>query len=238
VGAGILVECLAEWEATAGPAFWIYLVASMVVAGMKVRLPGLPHTMSAGFLLLLAATLQLSRGEVVIIAGASAVVQCLWKPKRKASEVQVAFSAATLVLSAALAQAVSQELGSEVMKLSVVSQIVVAAFLLYTTNTLLVATVVSLVEGRAFRNVWQQCHLWAFPYFICGAILLDVAAAFHVTITWRESLLLLPLMLLLHVNYRILTNRIAEQGAAVAVELYGIIFLSATRPPTSLGCSR
>ena len=67
-GAAILVECFAEWEATAGSAFWIYLVATMVAAALKVTLPGLPNTMSAGFLLLLAATLQLSRGEVVIIA--------------------------------------------------------------------------------------------------------------------------------------------------------------------------
>jgi len=214
--AAILVGCFAEWEATTGPAFWIYLVASMVAAALKVRLPGLPNTMSAAFLLLLAATVQLSHGEVVIIAAVSAVVQCLWKPKRKPSEIQVAFSAATLVLSAALAQAVAQELGSGEMKLSVVSQIVVAAFLLYTINTLLVSTVVSLVEGRAFSTVWQQCHLWAFPYFICGTILLDVAAAFHATMTWRETLLLLPLMLLLHVNYRILTGRIGNREAAVA----------------------
>ena len=208
--AAILLGCFAEWQATAGPAFWIYLVASMVAAALKVTLPGLPNTMSGGFLLLLAATLQLSQGEVVIIAAMSAVVQCLWKPKRRPSEIQVAFSAATLVLSAAFAQAVSQELGGEVVKLSVVSQIVVAAFLLYTTNTLLVATVVSLVEGRTFRTVWQQCHLWAFPYFICGAILLDLAAAVNPSVTWRETLLLLPLMLLLHVNYRILTGRISE----------------------------
>jgi hypothetical protein len=211
--AGILLSCFAEWQATAGPAFWIYLVANMVAAALKVPLPGLPNTMSAGFLLLLAATLQLSQGEVVIIAAISAVVQCLWKPKRRASEIQVAFSAATLVISAAFAQAVSLELAGGITKLSVMSQIVVAAFLLYTTNTLLVATVVSLVEGRAFRTVWQQCHLWAFPYFICGAILLDVAAAFNATVTWREALLLLPLMLLLHVNYRILTGRIGEQDA-------------------------
>jgi hypothetical protein len=213
--AAILLGSFAEWQATAGPAFWIYLAASMVAAALKVTLPGLPNTMSAGFLLLLAATVQLSQGEVAIIAALSAVVQCVWKPKRRPNEVQVAFSAATLVISAGFAQAVSRELG-EVTKLSVVSQVAVAAFLLYMTNTWLVATVVSLVEGRAFRTVWQQCHLWAFPYFICGTILLDLAAAFNATLTWREALLLLPLMLLLHVNYRILTGRIGQQDAAMS----------------------
>jgi hypothetical protein len=120
------------------------------------------------------------------------------------------------VISAAFAQAVAQELGGGTMKLSAVSQMVVAAFLLYTTNTLLVATVVSLVEGRAFRTVWQQCHLWAFPYFICGAILLDVAAAINPTLTWRETLLLVPLMLLVHVNYRILAGRMGARDTAVS----------------------
>src|SRR5688572_5654475 len=81
--AGILLSGFAEWHATSGPAFLIYLVANMLAAALKVTLPGLPNTMSAGFLLLLAATMQLSQGEVVVIAATSAVVQCLWKPKRR-----------------------------------------------------------------------------------------------------------------------------------------------------------
>ena len=213
----VLAASFAGWQLTAGPAFWVYLIASMVAAALKVTLPGLPNTMSAGFLLLLAAIAQLQTFEVAIIAAVSAVVQCLWRPKRTPAAVQVAFSAATLVISSTFAQAGSQAVGTEVMKLSMVSMIVVAAFLLYTTNTLLIAAVISLVESRPLRTIWQQCHLWAFPYFICGAILLDVTAALNTTVTWREVLLLLPLMLLIHVNYRILTGRMRErEQAAVA----------------------
>jgi hypothetical protein len=164
--------------------------------------------MSTGFLLILASIFELVRAEVAILAATSAVVQCLWKPKRKPVIVQVAFSAAALVISAAFTQTASETL-TTTWGGSAVSRVVLAAFLLYSTNTVLVAAVVSLVEARPFRTIWRQCHLWAFPYFLCGAVLLDVAAAFNAAVTWREALLLLPLMILLTVNYRILTDRIA-----------------------------
>ena len=214
---GILAASFAAWQPTGSSAFWIYLLSSMVAAALKVTLPGLPNTMSAGFFLLLASVVQLPPFEVAVIAVASAIVQCLWRPKRTPAAVQVAFSAGTLVISATFAQAAAQAVSAEVAKLSVVTTIVVAAFLLYTANTLLVAAVISLVDSRPLRTVWQQCHLWAFPYFICGAILLDVSAALNTTVTWREVLLLLPLMLLVHLNYRILASRFRErEQAAVA----------------------
>jgi hypothetical protein len=195
----------------------MYLLSSLVAAALKVKLPGLPNTMSAGFLLLLAAIVQLPEAEVAIIAVASAVVQCLWKPKRKPAGIQVAFSAATLVISAAFAQAASQALAGSIARLSIVTAIAVAAFLLYATNTLIVAVIVSLVELRPLPRVWQQCHLWAFPYFVCGAILLDATAAMHAAVRWPDVLLLLPLMLLVHVHYRILAGRVNERdNAAVA----------------------
>src|SRR5947209_15079826 len=60
-----------------------------------------------------------------------------------------------------------------------------AACLFFLTNTGLVSTVISLVEEKPFRKVWQQCHAWAFPYYLVGAALAGLVVASGRSAGWK-----------------------------------------------------
>jgi hypothetical protein len=91
------------------------------------------------------------------------------------------------------------------------------AFLFYVIDTMLVATVVALVQGKPLSTVWNNCHLWAFPYYLVGAILLDVVVAMETEWRLRAPLMALPLMMLVHAFYRNLVSRFSEAAEKPAV---------------------
>ena len=47
----------------------------------------------------------------------------------------------------------------------------VAACAYFLINTVPVAVVISLTEGKPLRSIWAQCYFWSFPYYLAGAAL-------------------------------------------------------------------
>jgi hypothetical protein len=207
----VLVSCGPDWQLAGEPRFAIYLLLTVIAATLKVRLPRFDGTVSLSFLCLLVAVAQFQMIETVLMAIAAAVVQCLWRPKTKPRAIQIAFSAATLVISSALAQTVSHQLAGILNGRMEVAVIAAAAFIFYGANTLLVAVVVCLVESRPLRTVWQQCHLGAFPLYLIGALLLDAMYSASEPVTWKAPLMLLPLMVLAYTWHRAVVERVDEQ---------------------------
>ena len=212
----VLAATLPGWRPDAGPRFPIYLLLTFAAATWKVRLPGVPNTISIGFVMLLLTVTRSTVAEAAILAAVAALTQCLWRPKRRPLPIQVAFSVATLVISVALAGVVSPRVAAFAQPDSLLLLIAIAAALLYLSNTLLVATVVCLVEGRQLTSVWQQCHVWAFPYYIVGSLLFNIPLAAAAQAGWREALLLVPLLVLAHLCYRTAVTRWGSAGQAVA----------------------
>jgi hypothetical protein len=75
--------------------------------------------------------------------------------------------------------------------------VTLAACFFFLTNTVLVATVLSLVETRRFMRVWHQCYFWSFPYHLIGAGAASLAIYSTQGFGWRTALLLLPVMYLI-----------------------------------------
>jgi hypothetical protein len=75
----------------------------MLTSLSKVRLPGMTSTISISFVVLLVVIAELSLPDAVVIASLQTAVQCVWKTGRRPDPVQVFFSMASVVLSAALA---------------------------------------------------------------------------------------------------------------------------------------
>ena len=95
--------------------------------------------------------------------------------------------------------------------------LMVAAAGFYATNTVLVTTVIALVERRSVAAVWDQCHLWAFPYHLIGAALLGIVASSGVPQQRLNApVAVLPLMLLAHLCYRTVALRAVREGHAKA----------------------
>src|SRR5436190_1738387 len=100
-GVIVLAASAADWKSVGTTRFLVYLALTLLSATLKVRLPGIEGTISVSFLFLVAAAGQFNVLQCALIAAPAAVVQCLWRPKRKPAAVQVAFSAAVLILSVA-----------------------------------------------------------------------------------------------------------------------------------------
>src|SRR6202795_2391812 len=101
-GAAVLLIAAGSWTSASLPQFVTLLGFAGVSSTLKIRIPGLESTMSPNFIFLLLAMLCCSFSEVAAIALVAALVQSLWASKRPRI-IQVAFSAAALVLSATIA---------------------------------------------------------------------------------------------------------------------------------------
>jgi hypothetical protein len=92
----------------------------------------------------------------------------------------------------------------------------VATCLYFTANSLLVSGVLSLVRREPLRVIWQQCYLFAFPYYLLGGAVAGLMAAAGREVGWKPPLLILPAMGLIFLFYRFYLARLAMLPATAA----------------------
>ena len=182
--------------------FSTMLALIMILAALKVRLPGMPGTMSLGFVVLLACVVELSLWEVSLLAAVGALVQSLWFPAHRPKPVQVAFSAASMVLATAAAFAAVRLMFAPALNGFLGGQLVVASLFLYGTNTLLVSSMVCLAQHQSLAAIWRRTHFWIFPYYVVGATAAAIVVSTSRTHGWIVSLLVIPTTVLVYVSYR------------------------------------
>jgi hypothetical protein len=176
-------------------------------------LPGISGNISTNFLFVLIATALFSLTETVVLASVACLVQCLWKAKRRPKPVQVLFNVAVLVLSSGVSYQLTHRLaGESSANLSIL--LVLSACLYFTINTFLVSGVLSLVDNKPLMQVWQQCYLWSFPYYLAGAAVAGLLMVSSRNVGWATSLLILPIMYLVYVFYSMCVERLGESAAS------------------------
>jgi hypothetical protein len=191
-GAALVLMAAGTWSSAILSQFLMLLGFAAVSSTFKLRIPGLESTMSPNFVFMLLAMLCCSFSEVVVIALVAALVQSLWAAKR-ARLIQVAFSAAALVLSASAAFRLTYFfLGSSAAHSPVVFAVLAGSIYL-PLNTGLVSCVIGLVEGRSVMQVARSCYESVFPYFMGGIIFAGlVSGAFSRSTVWQGASVLFP----------------------------------------------
>ncbi len=168
--------------------------------------------MSVGFLFVLVAIEEYSFFEAVFLASSMALLQSFWKAKQRPMPVQVLFNVSALAISSGVAYALSHYLLAITNMQSYLLLLSLAATCFFAVDTCLVAGVISLTEQIAFRFVWKQCCLWAFPYYGAGVLVAGMICASYGASGWQVTLFFLPLILLLYLYYRVVVERAnAEQ---------------------------
>jgi hypothetical protein len=195
-GAAVLLIAAASWSSASLSPFLTLLGFAAVSSTLKLRIPGFEGTLSPNFVFLLLAMLSCSFSELVAIALIAALVQSLWAAKNPRL-VQVAFSAASLVLSATLAFQLSRFLlGSNAAKSPLVFA-VLAGTVYLPLNTALVSAVIGLVERRPILQVARMCYEYVFPYFTGGILFAGiVSGAFSRSSAWQGATVLFPVAVL------------------------------------------
>ena len=195
-GALVLLFAAGSWSSTGFRQFLTFLGLAALSSTFKVRMPGIESTMSPNFVFLVLGMVFCSFSELMAMTLVAALVQSLWTAKQPRL-VQVAFSAAALVLSASVAyQASYLFLGQSAVN-SPVALVILAGGLYLSMNTALVSTVIGLVDGKPMAQIRGICYQNMVPSFMGGIAFVSLmSGAFSRPAAWRGAIVLLPVIVL------------------------------------------
>ncbi len=198
----LLMLAAASWSRANMRQFVIYLGLAALASALKVRIPGVESTMSPNFVFLLLGMVALPFSQVAVISLTAALVQSLWASAKRPRLVQVAFSAAALVLSSSLAYKFAHSVLAGSGTDSLVVFVILAGSIYFPLNSALVSMVIGLVEGQPLKLVFDRCYQFAFPYFMIGIAFAGlVSGVYTPSAIWKGALVLLPAMVLTYVYF-------------------------------------
>jgi len=211
LGAAVMAAGAVHWESHDSLRFACYLVVALLASGLKVHLPGIDGTMSVNFLFILIGILELSLPETLLIGCASGLVQCLWNTKTAPAPIKVIFNVFSMMAPAIALSAFAYHGLAPVLRNSVPLLLIAAACAYFLTNTIPVAIVIALTEGKSFRKIWAECYFWSFPYYLVGAAIAGLVSALNRWVGWQTSLLVLPIMYWIYRSYRLYLGRLQDE---------------------------
>jgi diguanylate cyclase (GGDEF)-like protein/putative nucleotidyltransferase with HDIG domain len=185
------------------------LAVAIIASGLRVTLPGILSTMSVSYVFVVLSMMEFSYGETVLLACVATAVQRLWKPKHKPKVLQVAFNVTSMALAVSVGFAVfhSYPLRGQVLAV----RAAVAAVSYFLTNTLTVAGVVSLTEGKKLRKIWKECYFWSFPYYLVGGGIAALIYVWNHSVGWQMVFLGLPVVYVIFRSYRLYLGRLESE---------------------------
>jgi diguanylate cyclase (GGDEF)-like protein/putative nucleotidyltransferase with HDIG domain len=211
LGAAVIGNSALHWESHDGLRFVCYLVVAVLASGLKVQLPGIDATMSVNFLFILIGILELSLPETLVIGCASGLVQCLWHTKTAPAPIKVMFNVFSMMAPAIALSAFAYHGLAPVLRNSVPLLLIAAACVYFLANTVPVAVVISLTEGKPLRRTWAESYFWSFPYYLVGAAIAGLISVLNRWVGWQTSLLVLPIMYWIYRSYRLYLGRLADE---------------------------
>jgi diguanylate cyclase (GGDEF)-like protein/putative nucleotidyltransferase with HDIG domain len=217
-GAAVLgVSCL-HWHSNDLLKFVCYFLIAILASTMKVKLPGMDSTMSVHFLFVLLGILELSLPETLVIGCAAALVQSVWKNKRRSEAVKVVFNVLSNTANAIFLTYFAYHLSAGFLKNSMPLRLLVTACTYFLTNTMPVSIVIALCEKRSLRGMWTETYFWSLPYYLIGAALVGVISFSNRYVGWENSLLILPIMYGIYRSYQLYLGRLEDEKRRVEIE--------------------
>ena len=216
-GSGVLALACFHWQSNDPLKFTCYVIIAVLAATMKVRLPEMESTLSVQFLLVLLGILELSLAETLAIGCTAVLVQCLWRTKRKPQPVQVAFNVCSNSI-AIFATYYACHLPAGMLGNSLPLLLMVSALTYFVTNTVPVAVVISLCEGKPLRRIWSETYFWALPFYLVGAAVVGLVHYSMRFIGWQSGLLVVPVMYWIYRSYHLYLDRLLDEKRRVEIE--------------------
>ena len=191
--------------------FVFYLILSGLAAGLKVSLPGIRGTMSVCFLFIFIGIADLSASEAMIIGCLGTVVQCLWKPKQRPKTFHVIFNIANTGIAVALAYSFYHY--APLRRFDNIGPLLLIAtgVAYYLLNTIPIAGIISLSEGKRFGETWHSCFFWSFPFYLVGGSLAWIISLFTRQMHWQGSIVLMPVIYLIYRSYELYLARLEDE---------------------------
>jgi diguanylate cyclase (GGDEF)-like protein/putative nucleotidyltransferase with HDIG domain len=96
--------------------------------------------------------------------------------------------------------------------------LVITALIFFVANTVPIAVVISLTEGKPAHKVWADCHFWSFPFYMVGAAVVFAVGFVSKQVGWQTSLLVLPLVYWIYRSYHLYLAKLADEKKQVEIE--------------------
>ncbi len=187
------------------------LALAAATSRMKAKLPGINGNMSMNLPFLLTAVVNLSAVEAVAITCASTVVQCWPQKNAKFRPEQMTFNLSMMAFAACSASLMfhahwltSASWGSSTLGL------VLATAALFLGQTVPVAAIVSLAEGKSAGHLWWDLAHLSFPYYVVSAGVTTMVQTMTSHLGWGLALAVFPVMYGIHRSYSLYFGRMAE----------------------------
>jgi diguanylate cyclase (GGDEF)-like protein/putative nucleotidyltransferase with HDIG domain len=206
LGAAVLISQVYRWDCADPVKFACYFVLALLASAMKVSLPGVSGTMSVFFLFVLVGIVDLSLPETVALGAAATLAQCLWHARRRPSALQISFNLASIAIAIIECRYLYEWLAGFHVAFSF--RLFLTATVLFAGNTLPVAIAIGVTENKQIYRVWRECYFWSFSYYMLGAAIAAAVSAANHAWGWRPSLLILPVVYLIHRSYQLYLDRL------------------------------
>jgi diguanylate cyclase (GGDEF)-like protein/putative nucleotidyltransferase with HDIG domain len=218
LGAWALIHALRHYQTTDFARFVCYLLVAVLASSLKIRLPGIDGTMSVNFLFILLGILELSLPETLLVGCTATLAQCLFGTKQKLVPIKIVFNVLSMMANAIAVSYFAYHRLQQVLGAGTLLLLVVTALIFFVANTVPVAIVISLTEGKSALKVWSECHFWSFPFYMVGAAVVFAVGLISKQVGWQTSLLVLPLVYWVYRSYHLYLAKLAEEKRQVEVE--------------------
>jgi len=192
-----------------------FVVAVLALAAatsrMKVKLPGVDGNMSVNMPFLLTAVVNLSAAEAILITCVATAVQCWPKKHAKFNPQQFSFNLSMMAFASCMASLIFHaEWLSRMQWNSMTPGLVLATATLFLGQTLPVAAVISLSEGKSAGPIWFSLAHLSFPYYVVSAGVTSMLEAVGTHLGWGLALAVFPVMYAIHRSYKVYFAKAAE----------------------------
>jgi diguanylate cyclase (GGDEF)-like protein/putative nucleotidyltransferase with HDIG domain len=210
-GLPLLPYAIFRWHSDDLFRYVCFLALALAASTLKVRLPGIKATMSANFLFILVGIIDLSYSETLLMGCLGGLVQTVWQVHPRPRPIQWLFNLANLALSITAAEMVFHSRFAAVIGFRWPLLMAAAATTYFAFNTISVSGIIAMTEGRNPVQVWKECYLWAFPYYLLGAVIAGGVSLVNRLLGWQVALLVFPIVYWIYRSYQTYLGRLDAQ---------------------------
>src|ERR1700688_3260843 len=218
LGMWALAHALLHWQSVDLARFVCYLLVAVLASSLKVQLPGIDGTMSVNFLFILLSVLELNLPETLVLGCTATLAQCLFGTRQKLVPIKIVFNVFGMMANAIVVSYFAYHSLQRVLGAGTLPLLVITALIFFVANTVPIAVVISLTEGKPAHKVWADCHFWSFPFYMVGAAVVFAVGFVSKQVGWQTSLLVLPLVYWIYRSYHLYLAKLADEKKLVEIE--------------------
>jgi diguanylate cyclase (GGDEF)-like protein/putative nucleotidyltransferase with HDIG domain len=213
-----LAHALWHWQSVDLARFVCYLLVAVLASSLKIQLPGIDGTMSVNFLFILLSVLELNLPETLVLGCTATLAQCLFGTRQKLVPIKIVFNVFSMMANAIAVSYFAYRALQRVLGAGTLPLLVITALIFFLANTIPVALIISLTEGKPAHKVWAECHFWSFPFYMVGAAVVFAVGFLSKRVGWQTSLLVLPLVYWVYRSYHLYLAKLAAEKRQVEIE--------------------